>query len=294
MHRPPPEFARRTQTSSLRGIMFAYQAHSWQRLGVKLGKLTTCSTFPPRHGDYKNAVCPFCIRARDYEDLAIEHAPQEGGQSRLGPWAMRFLSCEVDCNQHANRAFEQAASIEDNLIRQQPVNLSGTGLCDIHAPTGYFNGELIVPPDEDRRFLVDLKAGFSLGFTALGYRWSAAHELAPIREAIATAIRPSHRRAIMVRLPPGSLAVLDVASPFRSTIIRGRNGISLMLPTVDAPTLPITDDQYLQGRFAFGPVQYQAVPWPARPKTKADVERLFLRGHLFHYDTCPKHLPGYY
>jgi hypothetical protein len=276
--------------------MFAYQGHAWEDLGVKLGKLSRCHGAPPDHFNYAKAMCPICGLAREWDDLSIEHAPQQGGQSSFGPTVVRVLTCRLGCNNNANTLYEQPVSIENQRIGERPLAVPEFHQCGIHGGDGWVSGSgLVVPRSDDRRFMVDLKSAFLIAFVALGYRWALSAELAPIREAIRTGVRPSNDVAVMATLDPGPRSVvMDVAMPFRSAVVQHRNGAAFILPTVDAPRVPVTAEQLRRGNFTFGPTIAQEIPWPTLPKKESEVRAIMKAGHLFHYDHCQKHLPGYW
>lgn len=292
-----PAFVRKPKIRNVRTFMFAYQAHAWEDLRVKLGRIKECHGFPPAEDDYKAIPCPLCGKACEAGDLSIEHVPQQGGQSTFGATAIKVLTCggPQGCNNTANDLYERLVANENDRIALAPTSMGHQASCQIHGTVGWHQAGMVIPPNDDARFMTDLKSGFLLAFATLGYRFALADELAPVRDAIRTGKRPRPEFAVMAKFPAdGRAVVMDIAAPWRSVVVKAADGTALILPTVGAPRLPFTPKQLRRGELSYRHARTQEIPWPTLQVREGDIEVIFRAGRLFHYDHCKKHLPGYW
>lgn len=87
------------------------ECHYRQRLrspGLILPTATpVCGDPVPNPPEQNSMHCPFCALRKPFDELGIEHGPQRGGQSRLGPDVVAVLSCKR-CNNDSK--YEAAAA----------------------------------------------------------------------------------------------------------------------------------------------------------------------------------------
>lgn len=230
-------------------------------------------------------VCPTCGRPMPYDEMSIDHVPQRGGQSTLGPAVSTVLTCK-DCNGGAGRSYEMRASTLAQRLD------SSADLPDLE----YARGGHPVAPDfvgvvsEHDLILTDLKAAFLIAFATLGYQWALARQLEPIRQALLIEQVPElkHARRFDVRHQrPGNL-VIEVHRPYPCVIVRAANGRAVVLPMPGHSQIPELHQ--------FGNSRTRTHEWPnllGQHKSGAGHYRMISEAHeqgrLFHADYCHTH-----
>ncbi len=220
-------------------------------------------------------------------EMTVEHAPQRGGQSRLGPAAVAVLTCQ-SCNNTAGRGFEgDAAAL---LTDDQPLDLAPGELDELTRRRAeverILSIRLLVTP---LPFLLsDVKSAYLIAFAALGYRWALSPEVRGVRAALTAGAEPSPRQATVVRakdgdLPAGPGVVLEVARPAPCVIVTAATGYGVILPMPGSAIIPAANqlDRLTVRRY----------PWPqtAAHARVNEVERAYRLGTLFHADLCHPH-----
>lgn len=230
-------------------------------------------------------LCPTCARPIPYDEMSIDHAPQQGGQSSLGPAVSVVLSCK-DCNGDAGRSYEQRASTTRQRVE------SSAGVPDLEYARG---GDPVVSAflaggSEHDLMLNDLKAAFLVAFATLGYQWALARQLEPIRRALLVEQLPDrkHARRLDIRYErPGNL-VIEVHRPHPCIVVRPNNGPAVVLPMPGHPQIPEPDQ--------FGDSRTRTHEWPdllGPHKSGAGHYKMIVEAHaqgrLFHADYCHTH-----
>lgn len=126
--------------------------------------------------------CPLCLRWLARAEFSLEHAPQQAGQSRLGPAWLLTSTCK-DCNSTAGRTFESDAAgvaTADRAAQSAPAcAVHGTDHGDQSFNTGWISAH-------EPMTVADLKSAYLIVFAVLGYSWATSRRLDRLRTAIAS------------------------------------------------------------------------------------------------------------
>lgn len=281
--------------SSLRDQLRVFQIfaeqHYWQRRqssGLILPAVTpVCGDLPPNPPRASRLHCPMCALKFALEEMTVEHAPQRGGQSRLGSAAVAVLTCRR-CNNTAGRGFEGDAAVL--LNDDQPENLTPGELDELTRQRAEVEQVLGIRllVTQLPFYLSDVKTAYLIAFATLGYRWALASGLRGIRAALTAGAEPPPHQATVVQIKDGDLSaspgvVLEVARPAPCVIVTAATGYGVVLPMPGSASIPAAHqlDQLIARRY----------PWPqtATHAKVNEVERAYRLGTLFHADLCHSH-----
>lgn len=216
------------------------------------------------------------MKMTDFDHMEEEHAPQQSGVSLLGSAQCVVLTC-TGCNGGANLAYEMhAANPHLSTLHASPLG------CPAHGLVVDGSGTLIEVVDELPLVLSDLKSAFLVAFATLGYGWSTAPGLRPIREAIQSGVLPPEGTCSIVKLrdhgDQGLVVQLSGAS--RSVLVQAASGVAVQLPCPGSTIVPMLDGAFVRAR---------SWSWPTLTGSHTQIEAARRIGNLFHVDFCDAH-----
>lgn len=236
--------------------------------------------------------CPLCLRWLSRAEFSLEHAPQRGGQSRLGPSWLLVSSCKQCNSGTAGTTFESAAAAvsgADSAGALDPAcRVHGT----IHGDRAFNVGWM---ETHEPMTVADLKSAYLIAFAVLGYSWATSRRLDPVRAALKAGQLASGADALetcgLVTDPRSGRSVLEVSKPIPMIlVVAPASEFVIALPVPGTGDVDTACDA-IQG----GTVSYVAHPWPlmVRDTQRALASPNFQKpedawdaGMTFHIDRC--------
>ncbi|MGY0231978.1 hypothetical protein [Longispora urticae] len=269
------------------GRLTVWQSQALEHgLALEEGSDDACRKVPLNPPLRDQLLCPVCLEFKPFNQFSRDHAPPQGGQSRLGPACSVVMVC-MACNSEAGFGFEREAAA---LLRMDEVDELEND-CAVHGGLRSFTDEvtgLSIVVDELPFVLADLKAAYLLAFAVLGYRYARASEVDPIRHAIRAGRQPSAENSYTCKV--GSVdtelgsVLMEVGGPYPCVIVRSESA-AVVLPRPGTPIVP--PPVLLTNVFS------RNFPWPRTVEHARDdaVTRDVLGGTMFHADLCHTHWP---
>lgn len=236
--------------------------------------------------------CPLCLRLLDRSAFNLEHAPQRGGQSRLGQAWVLVAACER-CNGGAGGTFESAAAaIHRADARDEPPE------CEVHGTVhGAQEFDLEWMPAREPVTVADVKSAYLIAFAVLGYSWVTAERLSPIRSAFKIGAPPGPADVVetcgLVTDPSRGRTVIEVVDPLPLILVVAPRAQFV----VALPSPPTVDVLAACERIEGGPIRCRNYRWPLMVRDTqrtlglpsedfAKPEEAWDRGATFHLDRC--------
>ena len=275
--------------------LFEHQAHAL------VHALGACDGSVARHSSAPQAVCPLCLEPFSIDHMEEEHAPQRGGQSRLGERWSLVMTCG-SCNHSAGESFESESALTRN-------ELSGSAghFCSVHPGFGRTSTGLWVVQHQDSVESTDLKSAYLLASLVLGHRWFLSQRLDPVRSAIKAGRGTGGAVLVAVGIDASlERTVVEVTSPVTCVMVVGgatkEGHFAVIFPSENgavpsalfgaAPRSPVGTTLWMPtspGHGTSEPVNVSVKPWPwprLIDATYKQVDQADRAGSLFHFDKC--------